>query len=75
MLCTFACFFVLFRVLSKIKIFKKSFRNTPVIQISLDGPDLGSNYLQKISAEDTGRDREFKNAIVYLLQVKRKHFV
>ena len=52
-------------VFFKINIFKKSSRNTIRVSISLDPdqaqhfvePDLGLNCLQKISADDTSKQR------------------
>ena len=48
---------------SKLTIYRNSFRNTIKVSNSLDpdqaqhfvGPDLGTNCLQKLSADDTSR--------------------
>ena len=52
-------------ILLHITFFKKSIRNTIRMSSSLDpdqarrsvGPDLGANYLPRLSADDTGRQR------------------
>ena len=49
----------------KINVFKKSFRNTIKVSYSVDpgqdkcfvGPDLGPNYLQRLLADHTSRQR------------------
>ena len=65
MLGNLACFFAVCCVLFKIKFSKNSFRNTIRVPNNLDpdqdrhsvGPDLGPNCLQRLSTDDTGRQR------------------
>ena len=61
----FSCFFVVCCFFSKSTFSKNSFRNTITVSKSLDpdqarhfvGPDLGPNCLQRISADDTCKQR------------------
>ena len=60
---------------SKLTFSKNSFRNTIRVSNSLDpdqaltfaGPDLGSNCLQRLSADDTSRQRVNENLIIRIL--------
>ena len=61
----FACFFAVCCFVSKASFLKNSFRNTIQVSNNLDpdkarcfvGPGLGPNCLQKLSADDTRRQR------------------
>ena len=64
-------------IFSKLKFSNNSFRNTIRVSNSLDpdqarhfvGPDLGPNCLQRLSADDTGSDKELSMFTYYFFRV------